>query len=87
MNKGRSGRFHIGFIAQDVEQAILDSGMTTQDFAGLVQHKDREEQIGEYADQYYLRYSEFIALNTFMIQKLTKRVEELEKKIAVLEGG
>lgn len=84
MNKGRSGRFHIGFIAQDVEKAINDSGMTTQDFAGLVRHSQDHEQVGEYADQYYLRYSEFIALNTHMIQKLMKRVEELEKK---LEGG
>ena len=81
MNKSRSDRFHIGFIAQDVETAIRDSGMTTQDFAGLVQHKPSDEQIGEFSDQYYLRYDEFIALNTHMIQKLMKRVEELEKKL------
>ena len=32
-------------------------------------------------EKYALRYEEFIALNTYMIQKLYKRVEELEKRI------
>ena len=35
-NSGRSGRFHTGFIAQEVEDALRDSGLSTQDFAGLV---------------------------------------------------
>lgn len=33
-----------------------------------------------------LRYSEFIALNTQMIQKLMARVDELEKEIKELKG-
>ena len=32
-------------------------------------------------EKYALRYEEFIALNTHMIQKLYKRIEELEKLI------
>lgn len=35
-NKGSSQRFHIGFIAQDVEEALLNNGLKTSDFAGFV---------------------------------------------------
>lgn len=81
---GNSGRDHIGFIAQDVEEAINESGITTQDFAGLVQLSEESKLIGDYADQYYLRYDNFIALNTHMIQKLMARVSELESKLEAL---
>ena len=82
---GKSGRLHLGFIAQDVERAIAQSGITTKDFAGLVQLSGENPLVGEYADQYYLRYENFIPLNTYMIQKLLERVEELEQKVAALE--
>ena len=35
-NKGTSGRKHFGFIAQDVEQAMLDTGLTSDQLAALV---------------------------------------------------
>lgn len=81
LNNGSSGRYHIGFIAQDVEQAILSAGMDTKDFAGFVRSTGLSDVHDEYEDQCYLRYDNFIALNTFMIQKLFHRVEELESKI------
>lgn len=81
MNNGASGRFHIGFIAQDVEQALLDSGIDTKDFAGFVRSTGTNDVCGEYEGQCYLRYENFIALNTFMIQKLCQRIDELESKI------
>jgi len=83
-NNGQSGRFHVGFIAQDVEEAIAEGGMTTQDFAGLVQLKEKAEMLDGFEDQYYLRYENFIALNTHMIQKLMKRVSDLENKLEAL---
>lgn len=70
---GTSGRTHFGFIAQDVEQAILDSGMTTQDYACIAKY---EEEDGGYG--YSLRYEEFIALNTLKIKKLEARIAALE---------
>lgn len=87
LNRGSSGRYHTGFIAQDVERALLDNGLTTADFAGLtiipvieVNEKDGIE------DNYYkLRYGEFISLNTYMIQKLYRRIDELEAKIMSME--
>lgn len=72
-NYGTSNRFHSGFIAQDVVQAIIDSGLTTQDFAAYVETKDLN---GETICA--IRYEEFIALNTWQIQKLKNRISELE---------
>lgn len=75
-NDGTSNRFHTGFIAQDVNEAIKNSGLTTQDFAATVLfNKDKENE------QWALRYEEFIALNTWQIQKLKQRVTELENEI------
>ena len=77
---GTSGRLHIGFIAQDVGDAICSAGMSTQDFAGLVVSKSVEDD----SETWMLRYDEFIALNTYQIQKLKARVAELENKLATL---
>ena len=86
MNNGHSGRFHLGFVAQDVERALLDSGMSTSDFAGFVRSAGLNDVHGEYEDQCYLRYENFIALNTFMIQKLYRTVDELNSRIVELES-
>lgn len=73
---GASGRSHAGFIAQDVEAALEELGLTTADFAGLVK-SPRED--GGY--DYFLRYNEFIPINTWEIQKLKARVAELEARL------
>ena len=79
LNNGESHRRHVGFIAQDVELSLKNAGIDTKNFAGLcVPSKDEL--------YYMLRYDEFIALNTSQIQKLKKRVSELEKEIALLSG-
>lgn len=77
-NNGVSGRMHLGFVAQDVEQAMLDAGLTSVELAALV--KDPVEEVlddGIEDFRYSLRYGEFIALNTHMIQKLYHMVNEL----------
>ena len=85
---GSSGRLHAGFVAQDVEAALAELGLTTMDFAGLIKspRKDGEgKETGTY--DYGLRYTEFIPINTWEIQKLKTRVTELEKRLVALEGG
>ena len=79
---GTSGRTHIGFISQDVEEALSACGLTSLDFAGFVKSpkRDDNEQVIEGKYDYALRYGEFIALNTYMIQKLMARVDELERR-------
>lgn len=74
---GSSQRTHTGFIANEVETALTNSNLTTQEFAGFV-HQEATE---EYEDLLCLRYEEFIALNTWQIQKLKQRVTELENEI------
>ena len=80
-NKGTSNRFHLGFIYQDVEKALLHSNLTSQDFAGLVKTHDGNGMV-----TCGLRYEEFISLNTYMIQKTRKELEEKDNKIQQLEN-
>lgn len=96
---GTSGRTHIGFIAQDVEQAMSECGLTDLDFAGFCKDQKIDSKLvdGEEVNEpilddngnpeyiYSLRYEEFIALNTYTIQKLWNRVETLEKENAELK--
>ena len=82
-------RTHIGFISQDVYESMKESNLTDMDFAGycydLVKTENEDEvEVNEY---YGLRYSEFIALNTHMIQKLYKRIDELEQEIERIKNA
>ena len=94
-------RTHFGFISQDVEEALKENGMTAFDFAGFCKdlkmetfiNDDGEEEerivLDEMGDEQYtysLRYSEFIALNTHMIQKAYKKIEQQQKEIDDLKG-
>lgn len=81
LNEGTSNRYHIGYIYQDIESALLESGLTSQDFAGVVKAYQNNGELfcG-------LRYEEFIPLNTYMIQKTRKELEKKDKKIQQLEN-
>lgn len=72
-NDCTSGRTHIGLIAQEVEKAANDAGISTDDFAPICVDNG----------QYGLRYGEFIALCVSEIQKLKTRVTELESQTAL----
>lgn len=84
-NNGTSDRYHTGFIAQDVENAILNAGLTTGDAALFVKFTTRNDKTKTDSISYGLRYDEFISLNTWQIQKLKARVAELEAIIAKLQ--
>lgn len=75
---GTSDRYHTGFIAQEVEQSLAIANLESGEFAAFVY--DQEE------DSCYLRYGEFIALNTWQIQKLKTRVAQLEQEIKELKN-
>lgn len=91
-------KMHMGFVAQDVEQAMTDCDISENEFYGLehavFSEKDFEsneewknflEQNGGANDMYTLCYQEFIALNTAMIQKLQNRCNDFERRLSVLE--
>lgn len=69
-NEGSSGRYHVGFIAQDVEAALTEAGLTTQDFAGYVDI-DHTGELG-------LQYTEFVAVLLQKIKRLEQRVNALQ---------
>lgn len=89
---------HIGFVAQDVEQAMMDCNISDEEFYGLehaaLSKKDFEsyEEWNKFLDNnngandmYTLCYQEFIALNTAMIQKLQNRCNDFEQRLSALE--
>lgn len=76
LNNGTSGRTHLGLIAQDVEQALKYSNLSTMDFAGFIYSESDTNQ--ESGNRYALRYGEFISLLIYEVQQLKKRVAELE---------
>lgn len=79
-NDGESGRYHTGFVAQEVVGALEHSGLTTKDFAAVCLDGASEDD-----GIWYLRRDEFVALNTWQIQLLKRRVSELESMVAKLQ--
>ena len=87
MNSSRSERFHTGFIAQQLRDALTESGLSSQDLAALVQQDYDPAAEDGGGGQYSIRYGELIALNTAMVQQLLARVDALEPEVKQLKGG
>lgn len=77
------GRMHIGMIAQDVEKALNECNLNEKNVAYLTHSFWIDEETGEQKDEYSLRYEEFIALNTHMIQKAHRKIDEQQ---AIIEN-
>lgn len=73
---------HFGYLAQDVIKAFEDEGKNIGDYSFVY-----EAAVGDNPDaQYYqLNQTEFMALNTWQIQKLKKEVRDLQKEIQELK--
>lgn len=98
-------RVHVGFISQDIEQAMQEVDISAEEFAAYCRDIKMErvevidEETGEKTEKevpvldengnpvyiYSLRYSEFIALNTRMIQENRKEITELKEENAKLK--
>jgi hypothetical protein len=72
-NDGTSDRYHAGFIAQEVREALEAAGLTAQDFGGYVDLNGDGETLG-------LIYTEFIAI-------LLKKLQRQEQRLAALEAA
>lgn len=75
-------RTHVGFISQDVEDAMNEVGMTSMDFAGFCKDRILDDdgnplldENGNEQNYYSLRYSEFIAINTAKIKQLETQIK------------
>ena len=82
---GNSGRTHYGFISQDVEESLMNIGLTGMDFAGFCKDSYLDEN-NNIITKYALRYTEFIPLNTYMIQKLQTENKELKERLDLFES-
>ena len=82
--EGTSDRTHFGFIAQELEAAIIESGLTTQDVAAYVSTESNRDGFEGY--ELSIRYSEIVALNTYMIQKCLNKIKALEDEIIILKN-
>ena len=74
LNDGTSGRYHVGFIAQEVEDAMIAAGIDSKEFGGFIKDKDSDGN-----DIYMLRYGEFIGV-------LAAQIKQLEERISTLGG-
>ena len=79
-NEGQSGRYHIGMIAQDMEQSLADNGIAASEFSGWCKMPVRDKNHNITGYTYGIRYDSLIPLNTMMIQELARRVEALERR-------
>jgi hypothetical protein len=93
LKSGASGRTHYGFISQDIEESMNELGLSGTDFAGFCKDKHTDDdgncvfdENGDEVYDYSLRYSEFIALNTHMIQKLQQEIEALKAEINTIKN-
>ncbi len=73
LNNGTSGRYHTGFIAQEIEAAMQDCGITSQEFAGWA-----EAKLDDGSKTYFLRYSEFIPILWAKVREQEARIRRLE---------
>ncbi len=71
-NDGTSDRYHLGVIAQELEEAMDNTGISSQDFAGLV--------IDENGD-YFVRYDEINILTALKVKQLENKINQLEEKL------
>jgi hypothetical protein len=77
---GNSGRYHTGFIAQEVVDSLEKSNLDTEQFAAVCLDKPANGD-----ECWFLRRDEFVALNTWQIQRCKSRISDLENTVAELK--
>ncbi len=70
---GRGDKYHVGFIAQEVKEALTGAGLSGQDFGGFVDVDGDGSNLG-------LAYDEFIGLLLEKTRRLETRLKALEEK-------
>lgn len=82
--KGTSDRYHIGYIAQEVEEAMIEAGIDSKEFGGFVRDKDEDGN-----DICMLRYGEFDGIRDLKIKLLEEmfimELAQLKSELAALK--
>lgn len=88
-------RVHIGAISQQVEEVMNEIGMDAEELSFFCKDKrvevatnDKGEEVEKEVDgyDYGLRYQEWIMLNTHMLQKAYKKIEEQSKEMEEMKN-
>ena len=66
------GRFHTGFIAQDVREAAISSRLTNEELAAVC-----ADGVGSPDELWSLKYDEFIAILVAKIKSLESKIQQL----------
>lgn len=82
-NNGTSGRTHTGLIAQEVEEAVIAEGLTTQEFAAVTYDIDSNGVKTNYG----VRYEELVSMCIYEIQRLKKDNADLRTQIENLTNS
>lgn len=80
-SRGTSNRYHTGLIAQDVETALQEVGLASEDFGAICFDKDENGNKINYG----IRYTELVSMNIYEIQKLKARTKLLEQTVNELQ--
>lgn len=75
LNSGTSGRYHAGYIADEVKAAMDAVGIDATEFGGWIMDEDEDGN-----PIYMLRYDEYDAIRDAKIKQLEARVATLEGK-------
>ena len=78
LSKGK----HFGYLAQDVIESFENAEENIDDYSLIYEAPTEDDVESKY---YQLNKAEFIALNTWQIQRLKNRIVELEKRLDALE--
>ena len=74
LKTGTSDRYHVGFVAQDIEENMMETDIDSKEFGGFV------KSTGEDGSEIYsLRYEEFIGILVAKIKQLEQRIQALEE--------
>ena len=73
---GTSGRYHTGFVAQEVKKSMTAVNLPSSEFAALCISDPNTDK-----ESWGLRYEEFIAMNTWQIQKLKAEIKTLKEQL------
>lgn len=78
-------RIHIGLSSQEVEEKILENGLTRLDFGGLCVDPVYDDNGNQIDESYSLRYGEFHGLHILKNHQQDERITNLENQIANLK--
>lgn len=74
LNNGTSGRYHVGYLSQDVKAAMDHAGVDSTEFGGWVRDIDAEGN-----EIYSLRYAEFGPIYAAKLKQIEGRLARLEE--------